>query len=244
MGKRLLVQRRGRGGSVFRSPGWKKIGRVAYRKYDPKTYSTQVIRGKVVELLHDPGRGAPVARIRFEDSVEMLTIAPEGMAIGQEVFYGENAPPNLGNILPLKRIPEGSHICNVELRPGDGGKFARSSGTYAIVLAHVGDRTLVQLPSKKVKNIDSNARATIGIVAAGGRIEKPLLKAGKAYHMSRSKAYKYPTVRGKAMSPYAHPAGGGSHPKGLRPAPRNAPPGRKVGHIAPKSTGRRKGRKR
>ncbi|RLE72693.1 MAG: 50S ribosomal protein L2 [Thermoprotei archaeon] len=244
MGKRLLVQRRGRGGSVFRHPGWKKIGRVAYRKYDPKEFSSKIIKGRVVELLHDPGRGAPVAKIKFEDGVEMLMVAPEGMAVGQEIIYGENAPPNLGNILPVGKIPEGSQVCNVELRPGDGGKFARSSGTYAIVLAHVDDKTLIQLPSKKVKKIDSKARATIGIVAAGGRIEKPLLKAGKAYHISKSKSFKYPTVRGKAMSPYAHPAGGGSHPKGLRPAPRTAPPGQKVGHIAPRQTGRRKGRKR
>jgi len=242
MGKRLIVQRRGRGGSVFISPSWKKIGRVAYRPYDPEEFQKRVIVGKVVELLHDPGRGVPVARVKFEDGVEMLMIAPEGLAVGQKVYYGAKAPPSLGYILPLGSIPEGTHVCNVELRPGDGGKIARASGTYAIVLSHLGNRTLVQLPSKKIKEIDSNARATIGIVAGGGRIEKPLLKAGKAYHMSRSKAWKYPTVRGKAMSPYAHPAGGGSHPKGLTPASRTAPPGQKVGHIAPRRTGRRKGK--
>lgn len=242
MGKRLLVQRRGRGSSVFRSPGWKKIGDVAYRKYDPREFEDKVIRGEVLELLHDPGRGVPVARVRFEDGVEMLMVAPEGLAIGQQILYGGNAPPNLGNILPLGKIPEGTQVCNVELRPGDGGRIARASGTYAIVLAHVDGKTLVQLPSKKVKEIDSRARATIGIVAGGGRVEKPFLKAGKMYHWSKAKSFKYPTVRGKAMSPYAHPAGGGSHPKGLRPAPRTAPPGRKVGHIAPRRTGRRKGR--
>ncbi len=242
MGKRLIVQRRGRGGSVFRFPGWKRVGRVAYRPYDSEEFHKRVIVGRVVELLHDPGRGAPVARVKFEDGVEMLMIAPEGLAVGQKIYYGADAPPYLGSILPLGKIPEGTQVCNVELRPGDGGKLARASGTYAVVLTHVGNKTLVQLPSRKVREVDSEARATIGIVAAGGRVEKPFLKAGRAYHLSRSKAWKYPTVRGKAMSPYAHPAGGGSHPKGLTPAARTAPPGQKVGHIAPRRTGRRKGK--
>ncbi|RLF08029.1 MAG: 50S ribosomal protein L2 [Thermoprotei archaeon] len=242
MGKRLIVQRRGRGGSVFRNPGWKKLGPVRYRRYDPKEFKNNVIVGTVKELLHEPGRGAPVALVKFSDGVEMLIVAPEGIAIGQKVYYGEKAPPNLGNILPIGKIPEGSIICNVEERPGDGGKYARSSGTYATVIAHSGNKTLIQLPSKKVKEVLSEARATIGIVAAGGRIEKPFLKAGKVYHLSKSRSFKYPTVRGKAMSAYAHPAGGGHHPKGLTPVSRNAPPGRKVGHIAARRTGRRKGR--
>jgi len=241
LGKRLLVQRRGRGGSVFRHPAWKKVGKVKYRPYKDEEIFNGIIEGKVIELLHDPGRGAPVARIKFADGVEMLMVAPEGLFIGQKIQYGSNAEIKLGNILPLSSIPEGSKVCNVERRPGDGGKFARSSGTYAIVLSHVGEKTLIQLPSKKVIEVDSRARATIGIVAGGGRVEKPFLKAGKVYHLSKSKSWKYPTVRGKAMSPYAHPAGGGSHPKGLTPVPRTAPPGQKVGHIAPRRTGRRKG---
>ena len=242
MGKRLIVQRRGRGGSVFISPSWKRVGAVRYRDYDPKTFSSRVIRGVVKEILHDPGRGAPVARVKFEDGVEMLMVAPEGLAIGQKVYYGENAPIQLGSILPLGKVPEGSMVCNVELEPGDGGKLARSSGAYVTVLAHSGNKTLIQLPSKKVKEVNSRARVTIGIVAGGGRIEKPLLKAGKMYHWSKAKSFKYPTVRGKAMSAYAHPAGGGHHPKGLTPAARTAPPGQKVGHIAPRRTGRKKGR--
>ena len=242
MGKRLLVQRRGRGGSVFRHPGWKKVGRVAYRPYDPETFEKKVIVGKVVELMHDPGRGVPVAKVVFEDGAEMLMPAPEGLAVGQKVYYGAKAPIRLGSIVAVGSVPEGQLVCNVEIRPGDGGKLARASGTYATVLSHMGNKTLIQLPSRKVKVIDGRARVTIGIIAGGGRIEKPFLKAGRVYHLSRSKSFKYPTVRGKAMSPYAHPAGGGHHPKGLTPAPRTAPPGQKVGHIAPRRTGRRKGR--
>ncbi|RLE70882.1 MAG: 50S ribosomal protein L2 [Thermoprotei archaeon] len=244
MGKRLLVQRRGRGGSVFRSPSWKRVGRVAYRPYTREDVYGKLVRGRVVELLHDPGRGAPVARVRFEDGVEMLMVAAEGMAVGQTIYYGARAPISLGSILPVGRIPEGTMVCNVEIRPGDGGKLARSSGAYALILAHREGKTLLQLPSKKIKEVSSDARATIGIVAGGGRMEKPFLKAGKVYHLSKARSFKYPKVRGKAMGAYAHPAGGGHHPKGLTPVPRTAPPGQKVGHIAARRTGRRKGRRR
>ena len=241
MGKRLLVQRRGRGGSVFRSPSWKRAGPAKYRPYNYEEIYSKTIAGTVVELLHDPGRGCPLARVKFEDGVEMLMVAPEGLAVGQRIYYGANAPISVGNVLPLGRIPEGTMVCNVEVRPGDGGKLARASGTYVTVLAHRGDKTLIQLPSKKVKEVSSHARATIGIVAGGGRVEKPMLKAGKKHHLSRSRSFKYPTVRGKAMGAYAHPAGGGHHPKGLTPAARTAPPGQKVGHIAPRRTGRKRG---
>ncbi|MEM1566974.1 MAG: 50S ribosomal protein L2 [Thermofilaceae archaeon] len=241
MGKRLLVQRRGRGSSVFRNPGWKHEGPAEYRVYDPESISNTVITGVVTELLHDPGRGCPLARVKFEDGVEMLMVAPEGLSVGQKIYYGAKAPISLGNILPLASIPEGTLVCNVEIRPGDGGKLARSSGTYAVVLAHRDGKTLLQLPSGKVKEVSSQCRATIGIVAGGGRVEKPMLKAGKTYHLSKAKSFKYPRVRGKAMGAYAHPAGGGHHPKGLTPVPRTAPPGQKVGHIAPRRTGRKRG---
>ncbi len=241
MGKRLLVQRRGRGGSVFRNPGWKRIGPARYPPYNPEEFKKKVKVGVVKELMHEPGRGLPLARVVFEDGSEMLMIPPEGLAVGQKIYYGANAPQNLGSIVAIGNVPEGSMVFNVEIRPGDGGKLARSNGAYVTVLAHSGGKTLIQLPSKKVKEVSRDSRVTIGIAAGGGRTEKPFLKAGKMHHWSKAKSFKYPTVRGKAMSPYAHPAGGGHHPKGLTPAPRNAPPGRKVGHIAARRTGRRKG---
>lgn len=194
-----------------------------------------------MEILHDPGRGAPVARVVMEGGECFLMVAPEGLEVGQTIEVGGQASPRVGNVLPLKCIPEGTQVCNVEIRPGDGGKLARSSGTYVTVVSHAPDKTIIQLPSGELKQVDPLCRATIGIVAGGGRIEKPLLKAGKKYHLSRVKAWKYPTVRGKAMGAYAHPHGGGSHPTGSTPAARRAPPGAKVGHIAARRTGRRKG---
>ncbi len=198
-----------------------------------------VIRGIVKEILHFPGLNAPVARIVLEDGREFFNYAAEGMFVGQTIEIGAMAKVAVGNILPIGKIPEGTMIYNVEKRLNDGGKYARSGGTYAIVLAHKGGKTLIQLPSGKLLEVDSRARATIGIVAGGGRVEKPFVKAGNKYHRAKAKAWKYPTVRGKAMSPYAHPHGGGHHPTGSTPVPRTAPPGQKVGFIAARCTGRR-----
>ncbi|MGC8607641.1 MAG: 50S ribosomal protein L2 [Vulcanisaeta sp.] len=238
MGKKILVQRRGRGGSQFRSPSWIREGPVKYLSMG-ETELNGVVRGVVKELMHVPGLNAPVARIALEDGREFLNYAAEGMYIGQIIEIGASARPMPGNILPLSRIPEGSMIYNIEKRPNDGGKFVRSSGTYAVVLIHKGETTVVQLPSGKVMEIDSRARATVGIVAGGGRIEKPMLKAGVKYYKALAKSWKYPLVRGKAMNPYAHPHGGGSHQKGETPVSRTAPPGQKIGFIAPRCTGRR-----
>ncbi|OYT25884.1 MAG: 50S ribosomal protein L2 [Thermoprotei archaeon ex4572_64] len=239
MGKRLLVQRRGKASPTFICPSWKREGPIKYVPLDD-VQLRGVIRGVVKELTHIPGISAPVARIILEDGREMLNFAVEGMYVGQIVEIGFGASTNPGNVLPLSKIPEGTMVCNVEKALGDGGKFARAGGTYAIVLSHKPNgKTVIQLPSGKVMEVDSRARATIGIVAGGGRTEKPFVKAGKKYHLSKAKAWKYPTVRGKAMGAYAHPHGGGHHPTGSTPVPRTAPPGQKVGFIAPRCTGRR-----
>ncbi|OYT52173.1 MAG: 50S ribosomal protein L2 [Desulfurococcales archaeon ex4484_204] len=241
MGKRILAQRLGRGSSTFRSPGHL---RVAPAKYPPLTDET--LRGVVAELLHEPGRWVPLARIELENGGEYYIPAAETMFVGQEVFIGPEAPISVGNTLPLSKIPEGTKIYNVELRPGDGGKLARQSGSYGIVVGRSGKYTIVLLPSGRQKHILSTARATIGVPAGTGRVEKPLLKAGKAYHKWKSKAVKWPTVRGVAMGAYAHPHGGGHHQSVSFPSTvsRNTSPGRKVGHIASRRCGRKKGARR
>lgn len=240
MGKRILVQRKGRGGSNFKSPKWIKVGAAKYNTPQKVEYESK-ITGFVKELLHDPGRGAPLALLKFEDGGEELIVAPEGIYIGKEIEKGASATIDTGNILPIGNIPEGTTICNVELRPGDGGKLARRSGTYATVVAHSLEQTTIKLPSGKLKTLSSKCRATIGVIAAGGRVEKPFVKAGNKYHLIKRKAVKWPIVRGKAMVAASHPHGGGSHPKGSMPKARTAPPGQKVGIIAPRRTGRKKG---
>lgn len=137
-------------------------------------------------------------------------------------------------------------MCNVELRGGDRGKIAKTSGTYATVVSHSEDmqRTRIRMPSGSKKTVDGNSRAMIGIVAGGGRMDKPLLKAGRAYHKYRVKRNEWPKVRGVAMNPVEHPHGGGNHQHiGMASTSRrDAPAGRKAGLIAARRTGRIRGR--
>ncbi|MEM1693047.1 MAG: 50S ribosomal protein L2, partial [Ignisphaera sp.] len=215
--------------------------RIAPVRYPPLNRETK--RGIVVELLHEPGRSAPVALIKLEDGSEFYNIAVEGLRIGQIIEIGSGAQPNVGNIVALRNIPEGTRICNIELRPGDGGRLVKTGGSYAILIGKSSTHAVITLPSGRQKSVLLDARATIGVVAGGGRLEKPLLKAGNAYYKWRAKARKWPRVRGVAMNAVDHPHGGGSHQSESKPTTvsRRAPPGRKVGHIAARRTGRRKG---
>jgi len=240
MGKRIIAQRRGKGSPVFRAPSHRYRGNLEHVRVD----GDEPVTGRVVQILHDPARSAPIARLKTSSGEERFMIVPEGIGEGEEVAYGESAPIKVGNTLPLRCIPEGIAICNIENNPGDGGKFARASGNYATLVTHEVDtgRTLVVMPSGKKKWLSGDCMATIGIVAGGGRTEKPFVKAGKKYHKMKSRAARYPKVRGVAMNPVDHPFGGGGHQhigKSKTPG-RGAPPGRKVGNIAAKRTGHRR----
>ena len=146
--------------------------------------------------------------------------------------------------MPLSKVPEGTEICNIELRPGDGGKLVRASGTSASLISHDKEKKIayVQLPSKRHITVNENSRATIGKVASGGRKEKPMAKAGQMYNAKKARGKLYPRVSGIHMNAIDHPHGGGRHPHIGKPSSvkRDRPPGRKVGHLAPKRTGRRK----
>lgn len=237
MGKRLRQQRMGRGSPTYRSPGHIHPGPA---RYPPLTDET--LRGRVVELIHDPGRYVPLARVVLENGDEFLMPAAEGMYVGQVIEVGPNAKPEPGNILPAQNAPEGAQVFNIELVPGDGGKLARQAGSYALILGKSGGKVRIRLPSGKEKEIPGASRVTIGIPAGAGRIEKPLMKAGNAYYKWKVKARKWPRVRGVAMNAVNHPFGGGSHQRRSHPSTvaREAPPGQKVGHIAARRTGRRK----
>lgn len=235
------MQRKGRGTSTFRSPTHRRLGEAKY----PPLHGGEAsyLRGHVKDILHDPGRGAPLAMVRFDDGTQVLLPACEGLRLNQPITVGSSSSArktlSQGDVLPLSIVPEGTPVFNIEGEPGDGGKYIRSSGTYGSVITHTNAGTLVQLPSGAMKTFNPSCRATIGIVAGGGRIEKPFVKAGKKYHLSLSKAWKWPIVRGVAMNPVAHPHGGGQHQHEGAPTTvsRNAPPGAKVGLIAARRTG-------
>lgn len=240
MGKRILPRRRGRGSPRFVAPSHRFKGTVTYPHMD---YSS-IIGGQVIKILNDPARTAPVSRILLEDFREIQLIAPDGLMEKQWIQIGGKAAASVGNVLQLGGVPEGTEVYNIELRPGDGGKLVRTAGNSAYVVAH--DRALgltqVRLPSKRLVNIDSRSLATVGRIAAGGRLEKPLVHAGQAWYAHKAKGRNYPKVSGTSMNACNHPHGGGRHPHVGRPTTvsRNTPPGRKVGHIAARRTGLRK----
>lgn len=241
MGKRLRAQRRGRGSPTFRAA---KKGRVAPVKYPPPT--TERLSGAIKDLLHEPGRGAPLAYVELKDGASYYIAAPEGVHIGQSVVLSSDAPIRVGNVLPLGVIPEGTMVCNIELKPGDGGRIARSSGAFAMVVSHMAKGTVVKMPSKRNAELPDGCRATIGIVAGGGRREKPFMKAGERYLQEKAKGHKYPITKGVSMAAASHPHGGGRHrhPGKSTTVSRHAPPGRKVGLIAARSSGKKKRRRR
>lgn len=236
MGKRILVQRRGRGSPQFRA---RKVGKLAPAKY-PLYPLDETHKGVVEDIVHERGRQAPLARIRFDDNTVTYLPAVVGLERGAEVFIGPDSPVANGNILPLGRIPEGTLVCNIEKNAGDGGELARAPGTSAIVFAQTKTSTIVKLPSGKMIELSQKARATIGLVAGGGRLEKPFLKAGNKWMYMRAKGRKYPLVRGVAMAAVYHPWGGGRHQHPGKPTTvsRETPPGAKVGNIAARKTGR------
>ena len=237
MGKRIRVQRLGRGSPTFRRPDHRrKIKKVSY---PPLT--KEMIRGQVTNLIHDVGRSYPVAEITLESGQKFYVPAAEGIIVNDWIEIGPGASLAVGNIVPLGELEEGTPVFNIEGVPGDGGKYVRSAGAYAIVQTRSGDKVYVKLPSGKVRIFDADCRATVGNVAGGGRHDKPFVKAGKKYHAMRAMNKMWPKVRGVAMNVVDHPHGGKEHhPPGPTTVARNTPPGRKVGHIAARRTGRRK----
>jgi len=244
MGKRIRVQRRGRGSPTFTAPTHKRVAPVQY----PATTEKQreaVVWGEIKEIVHESGRGSPLASVELETGETYHTVVPEGVYEGQQIQIGSRATVDVGNVLPLGKMPEGTMICNIELSPDDGGKMARSSGSYAMVVAHTPEGTIVKLPSGKTRYVNDLCRATVGVASGAGRVEKPFLKAGHKFHLKKAKGQLYPRTRGRAMIAASHPYG--SSKRGARKVTtvsRHAPPGKKVGLIAARGAGRRKRKKR
>ncbi|MBS3145764.1 50S ribosomal protein L2 [Candidatus Woesearchaeota archaeon] len=241
MGKRIISQRRGRGTTTYRSHSFRWKTNAKYRIYDD-IEKTGVIYGKVKNLCSDSGHSAPLALIKYENSEELYLIVPQGMQTESRVASGANAPIETGNVVPLKSLPEGAAVYNLEIKPGDGGKLVRSAGTAARVLTKSPTSIVIELPSKKQKSFLPECRATVGVVAGSGKKEKPFVKAGVRHHLMRARGKLYPRTSGVAMNAVDHPfgSGRGRHIGKSQIAPRFAPPGRKVGMIRARRTGRKK----
>ncbi len=247
---RTTAQRKGAAGGVFKAHTKRRKGAAKLRSLD-FAERRGYIQGIVKEIIHDPGRGAPLARVQFRNPYKFkvdkeLMVAAEGMYSGQFVYHGKKADLAIGNVLPVGEMPEGTIVCCLEAAQGDRGSFSKAGGTSITVVSHNEDtgKTRVRLPSGMKKTVPSLARAMIGLVSGGGRMDKPLLKAGRAYHKYKAKRNEWPKVRGVAMNPVEHPHGGGNHQHigHASTCRRDAPPGQKAGLIAARRTGRIRGR--
>jgi len=250
MGRVIRGSRKGAGG-IFTAHTRLRKGAVKLRNSD-YIERAGYIKGLVKNIIHDSGRGAPLAEVVFHDPMRYklkkeLMVAVEGLHTGQFVYFGSKAQLAVGNVMPVGKMPEGTVVSMCEEKASDRGRIARASGTSCMVVGHSDDnrKTRMRLPSGTRKTIPSTCRAIVGIVAGGGRLDKPILKAGNNFHKYKVKRNSWPKVRGVAMNPVEHPHGGGNHQHVGHPTTtsRNAPPGAKVGLIAARRTGLLKGGK-
>lgn len=200
--------------------------------------STDPMNGRIVELIHDSYRTAPAMKIKFENGSIAYLPAFNGAYIGENVSYLKQEIKD-GTIEALKNIPPGSTVYNIELRPNDGGKLIRAAGETARVIEKSNGKVSLQLPSSKIISVDENCRAVIGVIANGGRMEKPFFKAGNKYHLMKARGRYWPLTAAVAMNAYEHKFGGKrrSTQHKSKSVSRRAPPGAKVGTISPKRTG-------
>ncbi len=185
-----------------------------YRIIDFKRDKDGVV-GTVASIEYDPNRTANIALIQYADGEKRYIIAPKGLKVGNKIESGENADIKVGNALPLKNIPEGTVVHNIELKAGKGGQMARSAGSSVQILGHEGKYTLLRLTSGEVRKVLSECRATIGEVGNEDYELVNIGKAGRKRHMGIR-----PTVRGSVMNPNDHPHGGG---EGRAPIGRKGP---------------------
>jgi large subunit ribosomal protein L2 len=236
MGHRIIAQSRGKGGPTYRAPSHRYKAALRHAGTNTTTVS-----GRVIDIEHDPARHTPIALVKLQSGEKAYMLVTEGLGVGDEVTWGPQAEVKNGNTLPLKDIPVGAYVCNIEARPNDGGKFVRAGGVQALIIGKSEDgRVGVRMPSGKNKWFNGVCMATVGIVAGGGRGEKPFVKAGKKFFHVKSSAEKWPRVKGVCMNVIDHPFGGGGHQHCGRPktVARGTSPGRKVGSIAARRTGK------
>ncbi len=179
--------------------GEKRLWREIDFKYEKKD-----IPARVAAVEYDPNRTSFIALLIYRDGEKRYVLAPQGLRVGSSCVTGENAPIEVGNRMPLGKIPIGTTVYNIELEKGRGAQLVRSAGAGAIVLAQEGEYSNIQLPSKEVRRVPSRNWASVGALSNPEHGFMTIGKAGRSRHMGIR-----PTVRGTAMNPVDHPHGGG-----------------------------------
>ena len=173
------------------------------------------VKATVVSIEYDPNRSAHIALLQYEDGEKRYILAPEGLKVGYAIEAGPSADIMPGNALPLKNIPTGTMVHNVELYPGRGGQLARAAGNAAQLMAKEGGYALLRLPSGELRKVSELCMATVGVVGNSDHENVKIGKAGRTRHMGIR-----PTVRGSVMNPCDHPHGGGEGKSPIgRPGP-------------------------
>ena len=188
-----VITRRFRGGG----------NKVRYRVIDFRR-RRDGLEAKVIAIEYDPNRSARIALIQYADNQKAYILAPEGLKAGDVISSGPDSEPKVGNCLPLRKIPLGMAIHNVELQPGRGGQLSRSAGVGAVLTAREADWAQVTLPSGEMRRLSCECRATIGMIGNSDHMNISLGKAGRKRWKGRK-----PHNRGTSMNPIDHPMGGG-----------------------------------
>lgn len=198
--------RRGSGRNAFGRITTRHKGGGHKRKYRMIDFMQEKhgVSAIVKSLEYDPNRSGFISLIAFADGEKRYILTPQGVEVGDKLEFGEEAPVNPGNRVPLKKIPAGTKVYNIEVKPGTGAKIARSAGNAAEVLGHDGGYTQIKLPSTEVRKVNENSWASVGEVSNPEHGLVKLGKAGRKRHMGIR-----PTTRGMAMNPVDHPMGGG-----------------------------------
>lgn len=231
MGKRIIQQARGHGSLTYR---------VKRRAFSVKPSYPKKLEGEwtVKKIFRSAGHTAPIIKLENEKKEYFYNLAADKVYEGQKIVFGGK---NIGDINFLSNLDVGTKVFNIENIPFDGGNLVRTGGNTAVILSKENNKVQVLMPSKEVKNLEMNCRATVGELAGHGRLEKPVLKAGKKYYIKKAKSKKWPITSAVKVNAVDHPFGSGRGKRiKSKIVKRFASPGQKVGHLRPRRTGRKK----
>lgn len=230
MGKRIISQARGKGSLSYQARKQAFIYRIGY--------PIATGNSEIIKIIHSAAHSAPLIKLKCGRKI-FYNAAFNGALKGQNIVLG-GTESSTGNIISLKDIELSSRIYNIELNPGDGGKMVRTSGSSAqLYKKYEGGKVGVLMPNRKEIKLDSECRATIGVIAGDGRTQKPMMKAGVRHYRAKARNKLWPRVSAVSTNAIDHPFGSGRGKRiKSKTAKRNAPPGRRVGHLSPRRTGR------
>ncbi len=228
MGKRIISQARGHGSLTYRVRRKAFMHKIKYPMHEGEA--------EILGLIHSAGHTAPLIKLKIKDEV-FYNPAFNGAFVGQKILIGGEA--NNGNILMLKNVPLGTNVFNIENNPGDGGKMIRAAGISAVVFKkYEHNKISLLMPNKHEVKLSGDCRVSIGTIAGDGRVLKPFITAGKMFYKMKARNKLWPRTSAVKMNAVDHPFGSGRGKRiKSKIAKRNAPAGRRVGHIRPRRTG-------